>query len=1206
MTFRDTLRDKVLCIDGAMGTMIQALDLGDEHYGGGPYKMLSDMLVLSVPQAIRDIHIAYFRAGASAVETNTFGASPYRLQEYDFSGLNLSAFEEIPYGIDPRTISIADLSYYLGRRGAELACEARDAYRKAPDYDGRPLWVLGSLGPSNRVVSSTRATLASATFEEIQENFRTQVCGLIDGGADVLLFETQQDILELKAAIFGGKQAMAEKSKPLPIMAQVSVDQYSRMQIFHTDIHAAQVTLDGIGIDAFGINCSIGPDLMLKTVEKLSRTCPLPISVVPNAGLPQSVDGKTVFDFDPARFASILHDFVSEYGVSIVGGCCGTTPDHIRCLADSVRTLAPKTRAWDQGCYVSGPQEAVLLDSSKTLIRFGERLNVRGSNAVREAVENDQGVNHDVLEEVVREQVQDLGCSIIDVCMDSNELDTVETLKAVVRSQTTNFPGAMCLDSFQHDALLEAVKVYPGRPILNSVSMEEVSPGRLKIDAVMEATRAHHPVYVGLCTGPKGPGATVAEKVDLAEQIIERASSAYGVTLDQLFIDVNAFPIGAESEPGANFAMASLEAIRELKTRYPGLKTSIGVGNLTNGLAKKPYMRMVLTSVFLDEARKRGLDAAIVNPNHYLFVENLEPSHYKLALRVILERDMDAYAELEEIAEARRGQVTKKRTNYDDLAVESAVMEKIKDGFKEREEGTFEFQGKTYPYADRIVLQVAQALEKHEPLDFVNQYLMQAMQELGDGFGRGEVSLPHLLKSADVMRQAMGFIEANLRHRSGVDSGEAIQPKGTVVLGTVYQDVHSIGKDLARTLLENYGYRVIDLGAMTPLQLFIDAAKENQACAIGMSALLVQTSNHMITVAKMEEEQGLNIPILIGGAAVSPRHGAYVAMAGRENIEDMRGDVFYCRTAMDGVNVMNQLMGTDDRTALYAENRKSLQERLERAQKRDAKAEALLATLPRRDVRHDHAPYPAEPRFRAKRFEFTLREFAEHIHKKTLYSLNWRYGSTAKRERAGHTLEELDRLYEEWIARADDEGWVRPLGVAGLYPCYAEGDTVVVLSPEDGSEEVCRLDFAPIIGMGDADVVSAAQYFRPKGEGPLDVIGLQIASSGVSILPVLETFRAQRETLSALFLQGLSDRVAEDMAQYMHVHLRQLLGLDVAQGQRWSPGYPGMPNLLLNKVLVDVLGATESIGVTVTEAGEFYPTGTTGAAVSFHPKASYT
>ena len=601
MTFLDTLRQRILCLDGATGTMIQALELGNEYFGGPDFKMCSDLLNLSLPRAMRGIHIDFYRAGASAVETNSFGASPFRLSEYDLSALDISHFEPMQGMPDPRTLSHADAAYYLSRRAAEIACEARRAYRQDVSYNGRPLFVIGSLGPSNRVVSSTRADLARATFDEISENFRIQAAGLLDGGADVLLYETQQDVLELKAAIFGGHQAMRQKGKRVPVMAQVTVDQYGRMQIFHTDIHAAQVTLDGIGIDTFGINCSIGPDLMAKSIEKLARFSPLPISVLPNAGLPMSEGGKTVFKFDPARFAHYLKEYVAEYGVNIVGGCCGTTPDHIRCLAEAVHDLRPHARAPKKACFVSGPQEAVELDGSETLIRFGERLNVRGSKAVRDAVENETGIDQEVLEGVVREQIEDLGCEVIDVCMDSNQVDTVQVLKAVVREQTTNFSAAMSLDSFQVDALAEAVKVYPGRPIINSVSMEEASPGLLKIDAVMEATRAHNPLYVGLCTGPHGPGATVAEKLDLAIQIIERARHRYGVTPDRLFIDVNVFPIGSEAVEGTNFAKETLGAIRQLKAKYPEVKTVLGVGNLTNGLAKKPHMRKVLTSVFLDE-----------------------------------------------------------------------------------------------------------------------------------------------------------------------------------------------------------------------------------------------------------------------------------------------------------------------------------------------------------------------------------------------------------------------------------------------------------------------------------------------------------------------------------------------------------------------------------------------------------------------------
>lgn len=1206
MHFLDTLREHIVVLDGATGTMIQNLDLTDAHFGGPDYRMLSDMLCFSRPGDMKDIHLAYYRAGANAVETNTFGASPMRLSEYDFSGLDLAAFEAVPQGVDLRALSHEEMAYHMSRRGAEIGVEAREQYRREAGYDGRPLFVIGSIGPSNRVLSATRADLTVSTFEAIMDNFEHQVLGLIDGGADVLLYETQQDILELKAAIMGGQRAMATRGVKLPIMAQVTVDQYCKMQIFNTDIHAALVTVQGIGIDVFGINCSIGPDLMEKTVERLSRYSHIPISVIPNAGLPVSENGRTVFKFPPEEFGRAQKRFVEEYGVNVVGGCCGTTPAHIREVADAVRGLRPKARTPDARLYLSGPQEAVLLDSTESLIRIGERLNVRGSIKVREAVENDTGIDHDALEEVVREQVEGLGCTLIDVCMDSNLVDTVATLKEVVHVQTTDFKGAMCLDSFQVDALQEAIKQYPGRPMVNSISMEEAAPGQLKIDAVIEACDAHNPLYVGLCTGPKGPGATCAEKVDLATQIIERAGGRYGVTQDRLFIDVNCFPIGSESVEGMNFSTESLDAIAEVKRKFPTVRTTLGVGNLTNGLAKKPYMRTVLTSVFIDEARKRGLDSAIINPNHYVPVENLEPAHYEMGKRIILERDMDLFADLEEIAEAKKGGTVAKRTSYDDLPLEQAICAKIKDGFKERGAGELEFDGHTYAYADKIVIQVAEAMKRHEPLEFINTHLMGAMQELGDGFGRGEVSLPHLLKAADVMRQAMGFLEQYMRNRAGIDIHSKIDYKGVVVIGTVYQDVHSIGKDLARTLLENYGYRVIDLGTMVPLQEYIDKAKEHNAHAIGMSALLVQTSNHMITVARMMREQGLDIPVLIGGAPVSDRHAAYVAMAGEETREALKANVFYCRTAMDGVNVMNKLRADEDLAPYLEKNRERLLRKLEHAEQRAAEDAELLRTLPRRVVpMAGHAIAPA-PRFACERYDLTLRDFAPNLDLKTLFSLNWRFGGQASRAKTGHDEAELQALLAEWVDKATDRGWLRPQGLCGIYPCQADGDEVVVYDPADPARELCRLDFTVVIGAGKKDLVCAAQYFHPVGSGVMGACGIQISTSGPQVDDFIAEFKQVGDSESSLYLQGLSDRIAEDMAEYLHQEQRRLLGLDPKCGQRWSPGYPGMRNIRHNETIHRLLNAGDLLGVRLTDASEFSPTGTTAAVVSYHPEARYT
>ncbi len=1197
MHFMEYLRDHVIVLDGAMGTMIQALDVTDHDFGGSDYRMLSDLLTLSRPEAIRDIHLAYYRAGANGVETNTFGASPMRLSEYDFRRNAIESAHDL------RSMQHHEIAYILSKRGAEVAREARDLHTKDRDYDGRPLYVIGSIGPSNRVVSSTDANLAHATYDEVADNFYHQVLGLVDGGADVLLYETQQDILEVKAAVAGGLRAMAERGVRLPIMCQVTVDQFSKMQIFNTDIHAAQVTVQGIGVDTFGINCSIGPDLMLNTIDKLSRFSPLPISVLPNAGLPVSENGVTVFKFPPDELAAYVGRFVRECGVSIVGGCCGTTPAHIRAIAATVRGLKPAPRAPEQGLYISGPQHAIHLDSSAGLIMVGERLNVRGSIKVREAVENAGAINYDALEEVVDEQVKDLGLNVIDVCMDSNLVDTTDTLKAVVHKLTTHFSGAMSLDSFGVDTLEEAVKVYPGRPIVNSMSMEDVEAGVTKVEAVIKATQAHAPVYIGLAAGPKGPGATRHEKCDLARQIVAKAGE-FGVGPERIFIDMNVFPIGSESDPSMNFAVESLEAIPLIKAIHPDLKTICGVGNLTNGLAKKPYMRKVLTSVWLDEGRKRGLDAAIVNPNHYVFVRDLDPTDYELGLRTILDRDMAAFERLEEISEAKQGNIVPKRTSYDDLAAEEAICQKIIDGYKQRENGTVEVGGQSYAYSDRIVTQVAGIIHRHEPLIFINKYLMGAMQTLGDGFAKGNVSLPHLLKSADVMKQVMGFLEEYMRVSSGVDLHAKIEYKGTIVLGTVYQDVHSIGKDLAKTLFENYGYRVIDLGVMTPLQDYIDTAKKYNATAIGMSALLVQTSNHMITVSKMMEDQGLHDTfLLIGGAPVNHRHAAYVAMAGGSDLDAMRGNVFYCPTAMDGVNVVNALIGAKDLAPILEDNKQKLRTRFEREEQKAQQEKRLLETLPRRAVSFDGYRLPESPWFPPTRIEYGLREFVPYLDTRNLFSLNWRFSGKTKREKQGIHEAELEALLQEWIAKAGDSGWLRPQGVMAIFPCYADDHDVVVIDPVDLRRELARFDFNDVGGAAKEDIVCAAQYFRPRHNGALDAIGLQIASSGAQIDEHLARIKQEGDSESHLFLQGLSDRIAEDLADHLHNQLRQRLG--VAKGTRWSPGYPAMTNVMNNATILRLLDATTKIGVHVTEGGEFQPTGTTAAVVSFHPAAKY-
>ena len=1204
MKFDEILGTQVLLLDGAMGTMVQNLTLEDSAFGGPAFKMLTDLLIFSRPDDLEGIHLKYLQAGANLIETNTFGASPLRLAEFDFKDIDLADIKAIPKELNLKKSDYSAITWQLNVEGCRIARKAIDRYKASPDYDGRPLFIAGSIGPSNYVISKTGADLKKATWSQIVDNNKKQVLGLIEGGADVLLFETQQDILELKASLVGARQAFKETGKRVPIIAQVTVDNFSKMQIFNTDIHAAYVAVQGMGISAFGINCNTGPELMQKTVEKLNRICRHPISIVPNAGQPVSEDGKTCYKLQPEEMADYVERFVKDFGVAIVGGCCGTTPDHIRVLSSRLKGVVPQRTLPASKVYVSGPQEAVVLDSSEGLIRIGERLNVRGSKKVREAVERDDGIQMTILEEVVQEQVKDLGIEIIDVCMDSNIVETEVVLPETIYALTSDFKGVMCLDSFSVEALQSAIEIYPGRPIINSISLEEYEVGVSKLDAVLSQTAEHCPLYIALVNGPKGPGQTADEKYELAAEIVKQAGEKFNVTPDQILIDVNAYPIGSESVEGLNFCAETLKCLPRIKAIHPDLKTSMGVGNLTNGLAAKPYMRKVLTSVFLDEARKAGLDCAILNPNHYVPLESLPENDVALALKVILGRDMNSFEELEEIALTKKTGVKVKKVEYQDLSLEESICQRIKDGFKQKEEGNIEKEGGVFPYTDRIVVDVAKAIETHVPLDFISGHLMIAMRELGDAFGRGEVSLPHLLKSADVMRHVMQFLESFMRFQSGVDPGAEIDYKGVVVIGTVYQDVHSIGKDLAKTLLENYGYRVIDLGVQVPLDRFIDTAEQESADAIGMSALLVQTSNHMITVARMLLDRKYSIPILIGGAPVNSRHAGYVAMHGGEDTEAIMDNVFYCKSGMDGVNIMGQLMDSAKRSVFMKENREQLLREYQRAKGIQAEKDKLLQTLPRRKVSFRHHEVPSEG-YGLHKVEFKLHKLAGSMDKKSLYSLNWKFGKKSSWAPKGVTLQQLQSLEKSWIEKAEQNGWIVPKARFALFPAQSDGDEVIVYDPQNREKEMARIRFDVCIGKGRKDIFSVGQYFHTKASGQWDVIGLQITTAGDNVEAGVEGFKAQNDSESALYLQGLSDRVTEDLAEYIHQLLRHRIETKKDyRGQRYSPGYPAITDLSYNRLIWELLEA-EDIGVALTSANEFYPPSTTAAVVCFHEDAGY-
>ncbi len=1189
--FITTLNTKLLIFDGAIGTMLQKENLSPVDYGGASFQMLSDILSLSRPDILKKIHIEYLQAGADAIETNTFGASVLRLEEYDFKQIDARFFDTSAQTFDLQTASHEEIARQLNHAACRIAREAIEEYRTHIDYDGRELFVTGSIGPSNYVLSPTEADLKKGTWTRVEDNFYQQVTALIDGGADIILFETQQDILEVKAAVAGAKKAMTFRGVRLPIMVQITVDSFSRMQIFNTDIVAALTTVAGIGIDTFGINCSIGPDLMGPTLQKLSEHSGLPISVLPNAGLPHSENGETVYTLTPEDLAEHMVGFVKQYGVRVVGGCCGTTPEHIRHIRNAVSGLTPEPVKKQNRLMISGPQNAVDIDGSESLIRIGERLNVRGSKKVRDAVETNGPVQYTILDEVVREQLNEYGTPIIDICMDSSVVDTKRVLPESVKAVTVDFKGALCLDSFDPDALKEAVDVYPGRPMINSISMERYAGEQSKADRILELTAFHSPVYIGLAADDNGPAQTRQEKAAIAEQLIS-VCEKYAVPASQLLVDINAFPIGSESSETLNFALESLESIPLIKQLSDGVKTTIGVSNLTNGLAKKPYMRMVLTSVFLDEGRKRGLDAAIVNPNHYVPVSGLDSADYDRAIKIIFEKDMTAYAELEAIADLKQGKRVVAKKRYDELSPEDSVCEKIKDGVKTKKEGTLFFGNLKVAYSDAIVEDAARAIETITPVDFINDYLMTAMQELGDRFSAGEVSLPHLLKSADIMKQVMGFIETVIGNASDLETTY----RGTIVIGTVYQDVHSIGKDLTKTLLENYGYRVVDLGVQVPLIDFIQTAKEEKADAIGMSSLLVQTANHMITVAEMMKKEQLDIPILIGGAPVNQRHAAYVAAAGQSDPESLKQDVFFCSSAMSCITILETLF-SENREMFIQTNGDALKQTF-----RDATAVLVEKTRPANAKVID---------FRAYTVPDCKSGFAEHtpavadmaLNRPALQSLNWKAGSAVLREKQGLLKNDSERLIDHWINEADKNAWIKPTGRTGLFKCNRVGDALVIYDIHDDEKEIARIDFEAIRSNGRSRPESLAHYFLPIESGKKDIIGLQISTAGTCSAQTVETFQQHGDVESAHLLSGLANRVAEDLAGMLHSNLKNRTGAGDSSGRRYSPGYPGL-QIEANAVIYDLLNAGE-LGITLTDAGGFFPLSTTAAIVCFHPDAEY-
>jgi 5-methyltetrahydrofolate--homocysteine methyltransferase len=1146
--YLQALAHRVLVFDGAMGTSIQGYDLGPSDFGGERLEGCNDYLVISRPDVIAEIHRGFLEAGADVLETDTFRSNRITLGEY----------------------GLADRVNEINVAAARLARAEADRF-STPE---RPRFVAGSIGPSGFLPSASDPTLGNITFDQLVPVFAEQAKGLIDGGVDVLLIETSQDILEVKAAIFGCREAIAAAGRPVALQVQVTLDTAGRM-LLGTDIGAAVTTLEALRADVIGLNCSTGPEHMRQAVRFLGENSRLPISVIPNAGIPHNEGGCAVYPLQPTPFADQLEEFVREFGASVVGGCCGTTPEHIRQLAERVSGLAPKQRDVPKVPRVSSAIRAFDLVQEPRPTMIGERVNAQGSRKMKRHLLED---DYDGVLEVAREQVEG-GAHVLDVCVALTERqDEGDQMRTITKLLSQSVEPPLCFDSTEEDVIETALKQCPGRAIVNSINLEN---GRKRVDDVLPHVAAHGAAVIALTIDKDlgGMAKTAETKLEVARKIHTIATEEYGLTPDALIFDALTFTLATGDEEFRRSAVETIEGIRAIKQGLPGVLTTLGVSNVSFGLQK--HARAVLNSVFLYHCVEAGLDTAIINPAHVVPYAEIGEEERRLANDLIFDRrteDHDPLAAFIAHYENTKVEETATADPTADMEPEAAlhwkVLHRKKDGVEDL---------------------IDRAVERKGAVPVLNEVLLPAMKEVGDKFGAGELILPFVLQSAEVMKKAVGRLETYLEKQEG-------QTKGKVVLATVYGDVHDIGKNLVNTILTNNGYTVFDLGKQVPVNTIIEKAEEVGADAIGLSALLVSTSKQMPLCAQELHKRGLVYPLLVGGAAINPSFVRSAAVVDTDAQEVYPPGMFYCKDAFEGLSVMDRLVEAETRSDFVRAHNEEMIERSRRYAENRAKADALRpgsldgAGIPEADV-------PTPPFWGVKVLEMPVDEVVECIDLNTLYRMQWGAKNLkgAEWERVLHA--EFEPRLRRYSLEARTQGWLRPRAVYGYFPAGREGNEVVVFDPANHQRELGRFKFPR---QEDRERLCLADYFRPLDEGrPHDVVALQVVTSGDRAEQFIAQRNAGGDYSEGYFLHGFSVQTAEGAAEWINRRVKEELGVTNGRGLRYSWGYPACPDLDDHELVFRLLGVEDAIGVKLTSAWQLDPEQSTAAIVVHHPAAKY-
>ncbi len=1173
--------ERVIIADGAMGTMLQdagpTLDDFEQHEG------CNEILNVSRPDIVEAIHAAYLETGIDAIETNTFGSNWSNLSDY---------------GIEDR---IEELS----RAGAELA---RRAVADFEARDGRMRWVLGAIGPGTKLPS-----LGHTTYAHLKGTFAEQARGLILGGADALLIETSQDLLQTKAAVNGGKVAMLETGIRVPIFVEVTVETTGTMLV-GSEIAAALTALEPLGIDMIGLNCATGPAEMSEHLRHLSRFATVPVMCMPNAGLPVLGPNGASYPLSPDELATAHEQFVREFGLGLIGGCCGTTPAHLKAVVDRLGGAPAPVRAIESDNGIASLYQHVPFQQDSSYLAIGERTNANGSLAFREAMLAERW---DDCVDIARSQIRE-GANLLDVCVDYVGRDGVSDMREVVSRLASASTLPLVIDSTEPAVIAAGLELIGGRPVVNSVNFEDGDGPDSRFGRIMPLVVEHGAAVIALTIDENGQARTADEKVRIASRLIDTLVTDWGMRVDDIIVDALTFPIATGQEETRRDAIETIEAIRRITAAYPGIHTTLGVSNVSFGL--NPAARSVLNSVFLHEAAEAGLDSAIINAAKIVPLASVPDDRRQVALDLVWDRrefdtdgamTFDPLATMLDLFDGVDSAALKdqRAAELAALPVGARLERRIIDG-----------EGKGLE-AD---LDLART-DGLTALQIINDHLLAGMQIVGQRFGSGEMQLPFVLQSAEVMKAAVALLEPHLEKTEAAG-------KGTLVIGTVRGDVHDIGKNLVDIILTNNGYDVINIGIKQPISEFIRAAEEHNADVIGMSGLLVKSTVVMKENLLELNARGLGTrwPVLLGGAALT-----------RTYVEDdlaalYEGEVRYARDAFEGLALMEPLVaiarGADPSSVGLPPLKKRIHARstIDVTEPEDMPA--------RSDVVSDNR-IPTPPFWGTRIVKgIALADYSAFLDERATFMGQW--GLKPSRAEDGASYEELvategrPRL-RYWLDRILAEGMLDASVAYGYFPAYSEGDDLVILHHGDDPTGVLGTPglLAPDGGSGGAlgtdwarfhfprqrrdSHLCLADYVSSRESGRIDVVPLQLVTAGSAVDAFTARMFAENQYRDYLELNGLTMQLTEALAEYWHSRIRAELGFgdeepaDVAglfkldyRGARFSLGYPACPNMEDRRTIVELL-KPERMGVELSEELQLHPEQSTDAFVFHHPQARY-